>query len=276
MLRNRKNFWIWVIWASMVGSATIAIPGVQAQERQPAAEIIALVGDAEIKSPAESQFRKAKLKDPLFPQDQIRTLANSRAKLWFKDETILMLAESTTLDISKFQMDNQGRRQNALFKVMEGTMRFIVHKFYSGMPPGVEVAGTTAVMGIRGTDCVIEVHSPDLFLNIGNTPAVVSDLATGQSITLPPGVWARIILGQPITTGTITPFMLRQYTNRTQSGHTQVPDNVSAPPALLPGERVVVLGNPMVPQESQYRNLANPGILNSGVQPALPSIHRNR
>jgi len=273
MLRNRKNFWIWVIWASMAGSATIAIPGVQAQERQPAAEIIALVGDAEIKSPAESQFRKAKLKDSLFPQDQIRTLANSRAKLWFKDETILMLAESTTLDISKFQMDNQGRRQNALFKVMEGTMRFIIHKFYEGLPPGVEVAGTTAVMGIRGTDCVIEVRSPDLFLNIGNTPAEVKDLATGQSITLPPGVWARVIPGQPITTGTITPFMLRQYIKRTQCGYTQVPDNVSAPPLLFPGGQVVFFGNPLVPQDNQYRSLANPSIIGGGVQPSLPSIH---
>ncbi len=276
MLKNRKTYWIWVMWASMVGSATIAIPGIQAQERQPAAEIIALVGDAEIKSPAESQFRKAKLKDSLFPQDQIRTLANSRAKLWFKDETILMLAESTTLDISKFQMDNQDRRQNAVFKVMEGTMRFIVHKFYSGLPPGVEVAGKTAVMGIRGTDCIIEVHSPDLFLNIGNTPAVVRDLATGQSITLPPGSWARIIPGQPITTGTISASMLRRYTNRTRLGLAVVPDNVSSPPRLLPGERVVVLGNPMVPQDNQYRNLDPPSIQNPGVQPPINSIHRFR
>jgi len=274
MLRNRKNFWLWVIWASMAGSVTIAIPGVQAQERQPAAEIIALVGDVEIKSPPASQFRKAKLKDSLYPHDQVRTLDKSRAKLWFKDETILMLGEKTTLDISQFQMDNQDRRQNALFKVLGGTMRFIIHKFYKGLPPGVEVEGMTAVMGIRGSDCIIEVRSPDLFLNIGHNSEGVRSLTTGQSITLPPGIWARVIPGQPITTGTITPFMLRQYINQTQSGQTQLPDHVGAPPALLPTPPGVSLGNPLVPQDSQYRSLTNPSVQNPQVQQPLPSIHR--
>ncbi len=274
MFKNRRSFWIWVMWASMAGSATVAIPEVPAQERQLAAEIIALVGNAEVKSPPEGQFRKAQLKDVLYSQDKIRTLAQSRAKLWFKDETILMLGENTALDISIFQMDNQGRRQNALFKVMEGTMRFIVHKFYSGLPPGVEVEGVTAILGVRGTDCVIEVRSPDLFLNIGHTPVMVTNLVTRQSITLPPGIWARVILGQPIATGTITPFMRRHYINQTRSGQTEVPDNVSAPPALLPGEQVVTFGNPLVPQDNPYRGLAIPSIQSQGqVQPPLPSIH---
>jgi len=272
MHKNRKFFLIWMTGVWMAGSAVIAIPGVQAQERKPAAEIIALLGEAEIKSPPESQFRKAKLKESLYPQDQIRTLAKSRAKLWFQDETILMLAENTTMNISSFQMDNQGRRQNAVFKVLKGTMRFIIHKFYLGVPPGVRVEGMTAVLGVRGTDCIIEVHSPDLFLNIGNTPAEVTDPATGQSIILEPGVWARVIPGQPILTGRITPSMRRQYINLTQSGQTEIPDDVSNPPALLPGERVVVFGNPLVPQDDQFRNLANPGIQNQ-VQPPLPSIH---
>jgi hypothetical protein len=274
MLKNRKIFWIWVIWTSMAGSATIAIPGVQAQERQPAAEIIALLGNVEIKSPPESQFHQAKLKDPLYPRDQVRTLDKSRAKLWFRDETILMLAEKTTLDISKFQMDNQDRRQNALFKVLAGTMRFIVHKFYTGLPPGVQVEGMTAVLGIRGTDCIIEVRSPDLFLNIGDTPAWVKSLTTGQSITLPPGIWARAIPGQPITTGTITPIMLRQYIGQTRSGQTQLPDHVGSPPVLLPAGPGLVLGNPLVPQVNPYRSLTSPSVQNPlQVQPALPSIH---
>jgi len=273
MLKNNKTFWLWVIWALLAGSATIAIPGVQAQERQPAAEIIALVGNVEIKSPPESQFRQAKLKDPLYPRDQVRTLEKSRAKLWFKDETILMLGEKTTLDISQFQMDNQDRRQNALFKVLSGTMRFIIHKFYKGLPPGVQVEGLTAVMGIRGSDCIIEVRSPDLFLNIGINPEWVKSLTTGETIDLPPGIWARAIPGRPITTGTITPSMLRQYINQTRSGQTQLPDHVSTPPAFITAGPGTVLGNPIVPQDNQYRSLTSPSVQNPGVQPPLPSIH---
>ncbi|MBI4642872.1 MAG: FecR domain-containing protein [Deltaproteobacteria bacterium] len=248
------------------------VQGVQAQERQPAAEIIALVGTVEIKSPTETNFRKAKLKEPLYPQDQIRTLAKSRAKLWFQDETILMLAENTMVNISDFQMDNQGRRRNALFKVIEGTMRFIIHKFYSGLPPGVEVEGTTAVLGVRGTDCILEVRSPDLFLNIGNTSAEVRDRAGRQARILDPGYWARVLPGQPIITGIITPMMRQQYISRTQSGQTAMPDNVTQPPTLLLAGQVVLFGNPLVPQSSQFRDLANPGVLNQ-IQPPLTSIH---
>jgi hypothetical protein len=274
MLKNKSNFWIWVIWASLVGSALIAIPGVQAQERQPAAEIIALVGKAEIKTPPESQFRQAKLKDSLYSHDQVRTLDKSRVKLLFKDESILMLGEKTTLDISKFQMDNQGRRQNALFKVLGGTMRFIIHKFYKGLPPGVEVQGTTAVMGVRGSDCIVEVKSPDLFLNIGHNAEWIRSLTTRETITLPPGIWARISPGLPITTGKITPAMLRRYINQTRSGQTQLPDHVSTPPAFITAGPGTVLGNPLVPQDSPYRDLTSPSIQQgSGVQPALPSIH---
>jgi hypothetical protein len=273
MLKNKKNFWIWVIWASLAGSAIIAIPGVQAQERQAAAEIIALVGNAEIKTPTESQFRKAKLKDSLYSRDQVRTLDKSRVKLLFKDETILMLGEKTTLDISKFQMDNQGRRQNALFKVLAGTMRFIIHKFYKGLPPGVEVQGMTAVMGVRGSDCIVEVKSPDLFLNIGHNPEWVRSLTTRETITLPPGIWARISPGLPITTGKISPAMMRKYIDQTRSGQTQLPDQVSIPPAFITAGPGTDLGNPLVPQDSQYRDLTSPSIQGAGVQPALPSIH---
>lgn len=272
MHRKSKIILICLAWVWIAGTVMAAVQGVQAQERKPAAEIIALVGSAEIKSPTETKFRKARLKEALYPQEQIRTLAKSRAKLWFQDETILMLGENTKVNISNFQMDNQGRRQNALFKVFEGTMRFIIHKFYSGLPPGVEVEGTTAVMGIRGTDCILEVRSPDLFLNIGNTPADVRERVGKQSRVLDPGYWVRVIPGQPFASGKITPMMRKKYISQTQSGQTAMPDNVTQPPTLLPAGHAALFGNPLVPQSSQFRDLANPGVLNQ-VQPALTSIH---
>lgn len=272
MLRASKVFMICLAGVGMAGMVLTPVQEVQAQERKAAAEIIALVGTAEIKSPTEGKVRKAKLKEALYPQEQIRTLAKSRAKLWFQDETILMLGENTLVNIADFQMDNQGRRRNALFKVLEGTMRFIIHKFYSGLPPGVEVEGETAVLGIRGTDCIIEVRSPDLFLNIGNTPAYVRERAGRQARVLDPGFWVRAIPGQPFATGKITPLMRQQYISRTQSGQTAMPDNVTQPVTLLPAGPVVLFGNPLVPQSDEVRDLANPGVLNQ-IQPALPSIH---
>lgn len=272
MHMHSKIFMFFLAWVWSAGAVMTTVQGVQAQQRKPAAEIIALMGTAEIKSSTETKFRKAKLKEALFPQEQIRTLTKSRAKLWFQDETILMLGENTMVNISDFQVDNQGRRQNALFKVFEGTMRFIIHKFYSGLPPGVEVAGTTAVLGIRGTDCIIEVRSPDLFLNIGNTSAHVRELVGKQARVLEPGNWVRVIPGQPFITGKITLMMRQKYISLTQSGQTAMPDNVTQPPTLLPAGQAALFGNPLVPQSDQFRNLVSPGAQNQ-VQSPLTSIH---
>jgi hypothetical protein len=82
-------------------------------------------------------------------------LADSRAKLFFQNESILILSENTTLDIAKFQMTPQGQRESALMKVLHGSLRFIVHKITAGVPPNFEIQGITAVMGICDTGCIL-------------------------------------------------------------------------------------------------------------------------
>jgi hypothetical protein len=275
-MQTKQKAWKWWVGVGLMAlSFTLVALSAQAQGTKPVAEIIAMVGTVEIKSPQDAQFRAAKVQDKLNERDQVRTLADSRAKLWCQDETILMLGEKTTLDLAKYQFDAQGRRQNALLKVMEGTLRFIVHKFYAGLPPGFQVEGKTAIMGIRGTDCVIEVHSPDLFINLGGTPVTVTDTATGQSITVPANTWARTVPGQPMATGGVTPAMRQQYTSQTRVGQTQVPGTVGTPPPpLAPGERVLVLGNPLVPSTNDARSDVNPSTNNQN-QVSLSVTHQS-
>ena len=136
-----------------------------------AAELISLLGKVEIKSPQEAAFRPAKLKDPLNPGDQVRTLEKSRAKLWFRDETVLILNENTTMEITQFQASATGRSENSRLKVLQGAMRFILSKVSTQGPRNLEIEGKTAIVGIRGTDGVFETHSPDNIYHIsGRTP----------------------------------------------------------------------------------------------------------
>ena len=136
-----------------------------------AAEVISLLGKVEIKSPQEAAFRPAKLKDPLNPGDQVRTLEKSRAKLWFRDETVLILNQNTTMEITQFQADAAGRPEKSRLKVLQGAMRFILSKFYAAVPRDFEIEGKTAVMGVRGTDGVFVTHSPDnIYLISGKAP----------------------------------------------------------------------------------------------------------
>jgi hypothetical protein len=281
MLISRKCLWWWLTLASCFVSLLAAPQMAPAQTRQPAAELIALMGKAEIKSPGETQFRPAKLQDKLYPQDQIRTLADSRAKLFFQDESILILSENTTLDIAKFQMTPQGERQSALMKLLQGSLRFIVHKVHAGAPPDFEVQGITAVIGIRGTDAVIESHSPDvIYFLSGRSTLVIRNMTTGQTLILTPNNFITANPGQPMRIGVITPQMRQRLVQHFRLAQSFVPGTVSSPGppppdllALLQGMGLS-FGNPLLPQTDQFRSVYNPSAQGTGtLQTPLSASH---
>ena len=85
---------------------------VQAQDGQSTAELIALNGQAEVKS-AGGNFRPAQLRDKLTVRDTIRTLEQSKAKLLFKDDSVIVLGEKTTMEISQYLYDKNPTRRVA-------------------------------------------------------------------------------------------------------------------------------------------------------------------
>jgi len=285
MLTSRKNLWSWLTLGCCLVSFLAVSQTAQAQQGQPAAELIALMGQAEIKSAGETQFRPAKLQDKLYPQDQIRTLKDSRAKLFFQDESILILSDDTTLDIAKFQMASQGKRESALLKLVHGAARFIVQKVEAGVTPNFEIQGNTAVMGIRGTDGIIENRSPTRIIFLGGAGIIqVRDLATGQILTITPNHWVIATPGQPMRTGPVTPAMRQQLAPFFRLSAAFVPGNISNPgppppgfAALLRREGIPFLGEPQYSNSNQGRDTFSPGAQgNNGGSPAIPlsTVHK--
>jgi hypothetical protein len=256
-----------------------------AQERQPVAELIALAGTAEIKTPGDTQFRPAKIKDALSQQDQFRTLANSRAKLFFKDESILVLSDNTTIDIAKFQMTPQGDRQSALTKIINGSLRFIVSKASPLEKPNFEIQGNTAIMGVRGTDGVFESRSPDvIYFLSGRSTLTIRNTTTGQSLILTPGNFLSAVPGQPLRPGIITPAMRKRLIGSFHVAQkTTTPQTVTQPPpppAALQAkltQQLEMLGNPLISQENQFNSTLTPGSQGGGggsVLAPLSVIHQ--
>ena len=278
MPRNRKSpsWWLTLVLCGVIFlSASRTAP---AQERQPAAELIALMGTAEIKSPVDTQFRPAKIKDKLYQQDQIRTLADSRAKLFFTDESILVLSDNTTIDIAKFQMNPQGGRQSAFMKVLHGSMRFIVTKVSAADKPDFEIEGKTAVMGIRGTDGIFESRSPDtIYFLSGRSTLAILNRTTGQTFNLTPNNFVSSLPGQPLRTGIITPAMRNQLVGGFQVSLNSPPPLVTQPPPppqLIVRQTGLSLGNPMIPQTNPVLNTLSPGAQgNNTLVAPLPGVH---
>lgn len=278
MLTSRRNLWSWLTLGCCLVSCLAVSQTSQAQQRQPAAEIIALMGKAEIKSPGEAQFRPAKVQDKLYPQDQIRTLKDSRAKLFFQDESILILSDDTTLDIAKFQMTSQGQRESALLKLVHGGVRFIVQKVQAGVTPNFEIQGKTAVMGIRGTEGVFESRSPDrLIFTGGRGSIIIRDLTTGQTLTITPGQWVMTTPGGKMLTGPVTPMMRQQLAPYFRLSQSFVPGNISNPPvppgllALLQrGGIPFPFGEPQYSNSDPGRNTFSPGAQGNGGLGSFP------
>jgi hypothetical protein len=278
MLRNRKSpsWWLTLVLCGVIFLATSRTA--PAQERQPAAELIALVGTAEIKSPGDTQFRPAKLKDRLYQQDQIRTLADSRAKLFFTDESILVLSDNTSIDIAKFQMNPQGGRQSALMKMLHGSLRFIVTKVSSADKPDFEIESKTAVMGVRGTDGVFESRSPDtIYFLSGRSILAILNKTTGQTLNLTPNNFVSSLPGQPLRSGVITPAMRNRLIGGFQVSQNSPPPTVTQPPPppqLIVRQTGLSLGNPLIPQTNPVLNTLSPGAQgNNTLVAPLPAVH---
>ncbi len=227
-----------------------------AQMEKPAAELIALLGVVQIKSPAETQFREARLKDKLYPQDAVRTLADSKAKLLCRDESILILGPDSHLEIPRFDVDDQGQRRQSLVKMLTGMLRFIVHKFPANASPGFEIQTMTAVVGIRGTDGVIEIRSPDtIYLLSGRRPLAVRNLSTNQTFTLTSMNYVISQPHQPFRSGPISPEKYQQLLHLFQLGAGTspgfIPPNLAKP--LLPPDQLArdPLGNPALVPDTQ-------------------------
>lgn len=278
MLRNRKSpsWWLTLVLCGVIFLATSRTA--PAQERQPAAELIALVGTAEIKSPGDTQFRPAKLKDRLYQQDQIRTLADSRAKLFFTDESILVLSDNTSIDIAKFQMNPQGGRQSALMKMLHGSLRFIVTKVSSVDKPDFEIESKTAVMGVRGTDGVFESRSPDtIYFLSGRSILAILNKTTGQTLNLTPNNFVSSLPGQPLRIGVITPAMRNRLIGAFQVSQNSPPPTVTEPPPppqLIVRQTGLSLGNPLISQTNPVLNTLSPGAQgNNTLVAPLPAVH---
>jgi hypothetical protein len=278
MPRNQKSPSWWLTLALCGVILLAAGRTAPAQERQPVAELIALVGTAEIKSPGDTKFRPAKIKDKLYQQDQIRTLADSRAKLFFTDESILVLSDNTTIDIAKFQLNPQGGRQSALMKILHGSLRFIVTKVSAADKPDFEIEGKTAVMGIRGTDGIFESRSPDMiyFLS-GSSILAILNRTTGQTLNLTPNNFVSSLPGQPLRSGVISPALRNRLIGGYQVSQNSPPPTVTQPPP--PPQQIVrqtglSLGNPLISQTNPVLNTLSPGAQGNNNQMApLPGVH---
>lgn len=88
----------------------------------------------------------AALEEKIFLRDTVETKEASRAKILFKDDSLLTLAENSTLKVKEYLHTKKGEKKGrSIFNLVDGEIRAIVGK------NKFEVHTPTAVAAARGT-----------------------------------------------------------------------------------------------------------------------------
>ncbi len=98
-----------------------------------------------------NQRNNAKPLMPILLEDAIETGSKSRARLLFKDDSILNLGEKSRVVIKEY-MSGPGNRSKSIYRIIDGYLKVIVGK------SDLKVYSPTAVVAARGTEFILWVE----------------------------------------------------------------------------------------------------------------------
>lgn len=89
--------------------------------------------------------------------DRITTGRDASATFMLKDGTVVSVGSHATLDLTKVQFDTTTQDGNLALSLMQGTLRIVTGWLGKLHPEQVKVFTPTSVVGVRGTDFIVEV-----------------------------------------------------------------------------------------------------------------------
>jgi len=151
---------------------------------QEVGKLTALQGRVDIMHEGKPPAVEAKLNQPVYLKDIIRTKTDSKAEVTFKDGTVIKIAQRSRVDISEYFTD--GESLKARIELQRGRVGAYVSKEsvekISSSPKAnrFEVKTPLAVAGVRGTNFIVSHH-----INPTTTVLVLSGKVYVYNINLP-------------------------------------------------------------------------------------------
>ncbi|MBT9550506.1 MAG: FecR domain-containing protein [Hydrogenophaga sp.] len=94
--------------------------------------------------------------DALRQGDRVRTGPASGASIVLKDGTVLTMGPNTTVDLGQFQFDSTTQSGNFVLDLLQGSVRVVTGLLAKANPERFKVRTPTSVVGVRGTDFIVE------------------------------------------------------------------------------------------------------------------------
>jgi hypothetical protein len=96
---------------------------------------------------------------PLQARDRIQTGADSAVAITLKDGTVLSVGPESVVDLGEFAFNATTQEGNVLVRLLRGTVRMATGLIAKLQPEQVKVTTPTSVIGVRGTDFIVEENS---------------------------------------------------------------------------------------------------------------------
>jgi hypothetical protein len=265
----------------------------QADER--IGTVLAVDGTAEVRAANTATWEPLQFRAVLFPNDTVRTAANSKVKVLLRDESIMTMAERSEMQFTEFLLTPQQRR--TIVNLALGRLRVVTTRIF-GAGSTTEIRTANTVAGVRGTtfvvifvppeetevvvlDGAVEVQNPN-FPQLEPVPAnfrtqVIGDAPPSRAVELPGAERQRIEVGLRLTEH--IPFEVQPISERQAAGPIRGEQFAAglAAPVVLPsvaGLAPGVLPGALDPTGQLNQLLDRTNIINTAQAPQPPNTQQ--
>lgn len=124
---------------------------------------IAKVVGGEVRVLGAQGVRPLAAGDAVFPGDRLQSGRYGLASVVLRDGTTLVLGNNSQLHIQKFAFDATTASGNMLVELLQGSVRVVTGLMSKINPEAVQVKSSTLLMGVRGTDFIVEAEEAFAF-----------------------------------------------------------------------------------------------------------------
>lgn len=102
--------------------------------------------------------RPARPGEPVRAGERIRTGKDGAASIVLKDGTVMVLGPDSTADLSQYRFDTTTQEGSLLVELLQGSVRMVTGLLARVNPERFKIKTPTAVVGVRGTDFIVEAN----------------------------------------------------------------------------------------------------------------------
>lgn len=149
-MRNHALLFLFLIQATIGVAAEIGVPAGKVKR-----------SEGNVTVDRAGQVQTVKVGTPVYVGDRIRTGDDGAVGITLSDDTLLTAGARSTLLINEFQFNSTTREGGMLATLLKGTLSVVTGLIGKKAPENVRIRTPTVVLGIRGTEFIVEVRTED-------------------------------------------------------------------------------------------------------------------